>query len=57
MPGDTSPNSRYFKKDITNELFEMNDGRITPHKENGTGITLDYEFLNRVQVEGGRLLD
>jgi O-succinylbenzoate synthase len=57
MPGDTSPNSRYFKKDITNELFEMNDGRITPHKGNGTGITLDYEFFNRVQVEGGRLLD
>ncbi len=57
MPGDTSPNYRYFKKDITNESFEMKDGRITPYKGPGIGVSLDYEFFNGVQVEGGRLLD
>lgn len=57
LPGDTSPNYRYFKKDITNESFEMKDGRITPHDGPGIGVSLDYEFLNGVQVEGGRLLD
>lgn len=57
MPGDTSPNRRYFRKDITNESFEMKDGRIVPFSRPGTGVTLDYEFLNKVQVEGGRLLD
>ncbi|MCL4333462.1 MAG: o-succinylbenzoate synthase [Candidatus Thermoplasmatota archaeon] len=56
MPGDTSPNSRYFKKDITNETFEMKDGRIAPLKGNGIGVTLDYRFLSTLQVEGGRLL-
>ncbi len=57
MPGDTSPNSRYFVKDITNEVFTMEDGRITPLDGPGIGVSLDYEFLNRVQVEGGRLID
>ncbi len=57
MPGDTSPNHRYFKKDITNESFEMKDGRIMPYKGPGIGVSLDYEFFNGVQVEGGRLLD
>ena len=57
MPGDTSPNYRYFKKDITNETFEMKNGRITPFKGNGIGVSLDYEFLSKVQIEGGRLLD
>jgi O-succinylbenzoate synthase len=57
MPGDTSPNFRYFKKDITNESFEMKDGRITPFKGHGIGVSLDYEFFNGVQVGGGRLLD
>jgi O-succinylbenzoate synthase len=57
MPGDTSPNYRYFKKDITNETFEMKDGKISPFKGDGIGVSLDYEFLSKVQIEGGRLLD
>ena len=57
MPGDTSPNDKYFKKDITNEKFEMRDGIITPYSGKGIGVSLDYEFFNSVQVEGGRLLD
>ncbi len=56
MPGDTSPNYRYFKKDITNETFEMRDGRIAPYRGSGIGVSVDYEFLNSIQVEGGRLL-
>ncbi len=57
MPGDTSPNFRYFKKDITNETFEMRDGRISPYRGPGIGVTLDYEFFNGIQVEGARLID
>jgi O-succinylbenzoate synthase len=56
MPGDTSPNSRYFKKDITNETFEMKEGRITPFKGAGIGVSLDYDFFSTLQTEGGRLL-
>jgi O-succinylbenzoate synthase len=57
LPGDTSPNDKYFRKDITNETFEMKDGFIEPYSGPGIGVSLDYEFFNRVQVEGGRLLD
>ena len=57
LPGDTSPNDKYFRKDITNETFEMKDGFIEPYSGPGIGISLDYEFFNSVQVEGGRLLD
>jgi O-succinylbenzoate synthase len=57
MPGDTSPNSRYFRKDITRETYEMKNGRIVPMKGPGIGVTLDYEFLNGVQVEGGKIRD
>ncbi len=57
MPGDTSPNSRYFRRDITKEVFEMKNGRITPFDGPGIGVSLDYEFLSSVQLEGGRLLD
>ncbi|MEM0141410.1 MAG: o-succinylbenzoate synthase [Thermoplasmatales archaeon] len=57
MPGDTSPNSRYFNKDITNEIFEMKNGRIEPMKGTGIGVTLNYEYLKEFEVEGGRILD
>jgi O-succinylbenzoate synthase len=57
MPGDTSPNSRYFRKDITRETFDMKNGTIVPMKGPGIGVTLDYEFLNSVEVEGGKILD
>lgn len=57
MPGDTSPNSRYFKKDVTNEHFEMDDGKIRPFEGPGIGVTLDFNFLKFNEEEGGRLLD
>ncbi|MGC8645834.1 MAG: o-succinylbenzoate synthase [Thermoplasmata archaeon] len=57
MPGDTSPNSRYFKKDITNETFSMKDGRIEPMKGDGIGVTIDFSYLKNVEVEGGRIVD
>jgi O-succinylbenzoate synthase len=57
MPGDTSPNSRYFKKDITNEKFEMIDGKIKPYESPGIGVSLDYRFVKMNEMEGGRLID
>jgi O-succinylbenzoate synthase len=57
MPGDTSPNSRYFKKDITNETFTMREGRIEPMKGNGVGVTVDFSYLKDVEIEGGRIID
>lgn len=57
MPGDTSPNSRYFKKDVTKEVFHMDRGFIKPMKGNGIGVELDYQYLKTVEVEGGRVID
>lgn len=57
MPGDTSPNSRYFEKDITNETFEMLDGMISPFENPGIGVSLDKSFLNNMKLEGGKLSD
>ncbi|MEM3800969.1 MAG: o-succinylbenzoate synthase [Thermoplasmatales archaeon] len=57
MPGDTSPNSRYFNKDITNETFEMRDGIIKPMNGPGIGVSIDYRYLKEVEVEGGRIFD
>lgn len=57
MPGDTSPNSKYFKKDVTNEVFIMKDGKIKPFQKAGIGVSLDYAFLKRMEVDGGKLID
>ena len=49
-PGDTSPNSRYFQRDIVRNPFTMNDGIIKPNDLPGTGVEIDREELERVTV-------
>lgn len=56
LPGDTSPNDKYFIKDITIEKFNMENGRIYPLKVPGIGVNLDFEFLTKVMISGGKLL-
>jgi O-succinylbenzoate synthase len=49
-PGDTSPNSRYFSRDIVTNPFRMIDGKITPNSEPGIGVNIDKEQLNKVTI-------
>ncbi|MEM3676198.1 MAG: o-succinylbenzoate synthase [Thermoplasmataceae archaeon] len=44
-PGDTAPNSRYFKKDIVKNPFKMEMGRIKPNSGAGIGVEIDHEQL------------
>lgn len=50
MPGDTSPNDRYFEKDIVKNIFVMNDGKIKPFENPGIGVELDMEALNSYMI-------
>jgi O-succinylbenzoate synthase len=47
-PGDVSSASRYFAHDITEQKLEATTGRMPVPEGPGIGVTLDYEFLNRV---------
>jgi O-succinylbenzoate synthase len=47
-PGDVSSASRYFAHDITEQKLEATAGRMPVPEGPGIGVTLDYEFLNRV---------
>ena len=49
-PGDTSPNDRYFAKDIVRNPFAMHHGRIRPNEGLGIGIELDEEAFKRATV-------
>jgi O-succinylbenzoate synthase len=44
-PGDTSPNERYFARDIVKNPFEMRDGVLRPNGGAGIGITIDKDVL------------
>jgi len=44
-PGDTSPNDRYFEKDIVKNPFSMRDGIVRPNAGSGVGLELDREFM------------
>jgi O-succinylbenzoate synthase len=57
MAGDTSPNSRYFNEDITNETFRMQDGIIKPFERAGIGVSINLKFLKKMEKEGGRIID
>jgi O-succinylbenzoate synthase len=49
-PGDTAPNSRYFKKDIVTNPFKMDRGRIKPNTKPGIGVEIDFqEFTRRME--------
>jgi o-succinylbenzoate synthase len=47
-PGDTSPNDRYFEKDLVKNPFEMEEGKVRPNPGPGIGVELDRVFLARV---------
>jgi O-succinylbenzoate synthase len=47
-PGDTSPNDRYFERDIVKNPFSMRDGILRPNTGAGVGLELDREFMARV---------
>jgi o-succinylbenzoate synthase len=50
-PGDTSPNDRYFEKDLVKNPFELKDGMVRPNPGPGIGVELDRDFLARVTRE------
>jgi o-succinylbenzoate synthase len=49
-PGDTSPNDRYFDRDLVKNPFEMRDGEIQPNPGPGIGVELDRDFLAKATV-------
>jgi o-succinylbenzoate synthase len=55
-PGDTSPNDKYFARDIVKNPFSMTDGRIKPNKGPGIGVELDEAFLARITVKSWKML-
>lgn len=55
-PGDTSPNERYFERDIVSNPFEMKGGRLTPNEGAGIGVELDLVTLERFTVKTWDLL-
>ncbi|MEM3851532.1 MAG: o-succinylbenzoate synthase [Methanomassiliicoccales archaeon] len=55
-PGDTSPNERYFAKDIVLNPFRMEKGVITPNNGNGIGAEVDEKLLESYTVRNGLLL-
>ena len=48
FPGDTSPNSHYYHRDVVKNPFMMKEGRITPNSGPGTGVEIDRDFLGQV---------
>jgi len=50
LPGDTSPNSRHFERDIVENPFKMEKGRVRPNPGAGAGVLLDRKYLERVTV-------
>ena len=47
LPGDTSPSSRYFARDIIKESLEfVAPGTIALPKEHGLGVELDKEYID-----------
>lgn len=55
MPGDTSPNDKYFLQDIVRNTFKMYDGTISPFEAPGIGVLIDDEYLAKVTLESGEL--
>jgi len=47
-PGDTSPNDRYFQRDLVKNPFAMEDGQVKPNPGSGIGVDLDRDFLASV---------
>lgn len=54
-PGDTSPNDKYFARDVVKNPFSMEKGRIRPNKGPGIGVEPDERFLESVTVKSWKL--
>ena len=50
-PGDTSPNDRYFERDLVKNPFVMKDGKVRPNRGAGIGVELDPDLLARVTLK------
>lgn len=55
-PGDTSPNDKYFQRDIVKNPFTMEDGIILPNEGPGIGVDVDLEYLEKIEMEKIRLV-
>ncbi len=54
-PGDTSPNDKYFARDIVKNPFVMEDGTIRLNRGPGIGTELDQPFFARSTVESWKI--
>jgi O-succinylbenzoate synthase len=54
-PGDTSPNDRYFERDLAKNPFKMQDGRVRPNRGRGIGVELDRDFLASVTLRSWKV--
>ncbi|WP_457638315.1 o-succinylbenzoate synthase [Oceanithermus sp.] len=52
LPGDTSSASRYWEKDVINEALEAEDGLMPVPEGNGTGVSLDWDFIGKIRIGG-----
>ncbi len=55
MPGDTSPNEKYFSKDIVRNVFKMDKGTISPFESPGIGVVVDTEYLAMMSSHSGEI--
>ena len=55
-PGDTSPNDRYFEKDLVKNPFAMEHGKVRPNRGPGIGVELDRELLAKVTLKSWDVL-
>jgi o-succinylbenzoate synthase len=55
-PGDTSPNDKYFARDIVRNPFKMTGGTIRPNEGPGIGVEVDEEFLIQNTMNTWKLL-
>ena len=55
-PGDTSPNDKYFAKDIVKNPFSMEEGRIRPNAGPGIGVDVDEAFFARSTIESWKII-
>jgi O-succinylbenzoate synthase len=55
FPGDTSPNDRYFERDLAKNPFKMQDGRVRPNRGTGIGVELDRNFLASVTLRSWKV--
>ncbi len=55
FPGDTSPNDKYFERDIVNNPFVMVNGTIEPNTGLGIGANVNLEQLKGYEIEHGLL--